>query len=73
MIKIRVLPGNGVVAIGARRNGKHGRCGGMLRIGCLLPSRKMATCMAAICRYDLQIVIVAHVTARARNIRVPIG
>lgn len=73
MIKGRVLPRNGVVTVGAGCNRKNRRCGGMLRICCLLPSCKVAPGMSAIGGRNLQIEVVADMAARARNIRVPVG
>ena len=72
MIKIRVQPGNCVVAVGTSRNGKHGWRGGMLRIRRLLPRRKVAARMSAIGRRDLQIVVTANVATRTGDIRVPV-
>ena len=73
VVKIRGQPRNGIVAVRTRGDRKHCRRCRVLRVGSLLPRCKVATCMSAVCRCDLQIVVVAHVAARARNIRVPVG
>ena len=72
VVKIRGKPGNGIVAIRARGNRKYRRRCRMLRIGGLLPRRKVATGMPAVGRYNLQIVVATNVATRAGNIRVPI-
>lgn len=73
VIKGRILPGNGVMAVGATGDRKHrGRCR-VLRVGRLLPGREMASGVSAVRRSNLQIVVAADMTARARDIGVPIG
>lgn len=44
----------------------------MLRIGRLLPRGKVAACVSAIGRHDLQIVVATHMATRAGNIRVSV-
>ena len=73
VIKSRILPGNGVMAVGATSDWKYrGRCR-VLRVGRLLPGREMASRVSAVRRSNLQIIVVADMTARARNIGVPVG
>lgn len=73
MIKIRREPGNRIVASGTGRNRKHRGCRRMLGIGRLLPSREMATRVAAIRGLNLQVVVAPHVAIRAGNIGVAVG
>lgn len=73
VIKGRILPGNGVMAVGATGDRKHRGRGRVLRVGRLLPRREMASRVSAVRRSNLQIVVVADMTARARDIGVPIG
>ena len=60
VVKIRGLPGNGVMASGAGRNRKDRGRGRMLGVGRLLPRCKMATGIAAVRRCDFQAVVAAH-------------
>lgn len=73
VIKIRILPGDCVMAVGAGRNRKHVGRGGMLRIRRLLPRGKVAACIPAVGCSNLQIVVASHMATRARNIRVSVG
>lgn len=73
MVKIRRQPRNSIVAVGASRNREHRGCCRMVRVRGLLPGREMAARVSAIRRRNLQIVVVADMAARARNIGVPIG
>ena len=72
VIEIRSQPRNRIVASRAGCNRKHRGRRRMLRVGRLLPRGKMATCIPAVRRRDLQIVVVAYMTVHAGNIRVPV-
>ena len=72
VIKIRVLPGNRVVAVGTGGDRENRRRRGMLWVGGLLPGGEMAARMSAIGSRNLQVVVTAYVAARTGNIRVPI-
>ena len=73
MIKVRILPGNGVMAVGAGGNRKYRRRCRVLRVSGLLPSRQVTTRMAAIGGCNSQIVVAGYVAAFAGNVCVPIG
>ncbi len=72
VIKIRVLPGDSIVAVGTGGDRKYRGRRGMRRIGGLLPGGEMAARMSAIGGDNLQVVVTAHVAALAGNIRVPV-
>jgi hypothetical protein len=73
VVKIRRQPGNRIVAIRAGRNRKHrGRCR-MLGVRGLLPRCQVAPGIPAVCRHDLQTVVVADVAIQTGNIGVPVG
>ena len=72
VIKIRALPRNGVMAVGASRNRKYGWRGGMLRIRCLLPCCEVATRIPAVGCGNLQIVVASYVTTGTGNIGMPV-
>ena len=68
VIKIRILPGNRVVAVGTSRNRKHCWRGGVLRIRRLLPRGEVAARIPAVGCSNLQIVVATYVTTCTGNI-----
>ena len=67
-------PGDGaLVAVVAICSSKRGPCSRVRRIGGLLPSSEVAAGSAAICRANLQIVIVVDMARLASEIRVAVG
>ena len=73
VIKIRVLPGNGVVAVRTGGDRKYRGRRRVLRVAGLLPGGKVAARMSAVGRRNLQVVVSTHVATLAGNIRVPVG
>ena len=73
VIKIRVLPGNGVVAVGTGGDREHVSRGRVLRIRRLLPGSEMAARVSAVGGGNLQIVVAAYVATLAGNIGMPVG
>ena len=71
MVKIRGQPRNSIVAARTSGDRKYRRRCRVLRIGGLLPRCKVTTCMPAVRRRNLQIVIATNVATLAGNIRVP--
>src|SRR5437879_12706678 len=65
VIKIRVLPGDGIVAVGTGGDRTYRGCSGMRRIGGLLPGGEMAARMSAIGGDNLQVVVTAPEAALA--------
>jgi len=72
VVKSRRHPRNGTVAVRTLGNRKYRRRSRMLRIGGLLPRRKVATRMPAVGRRNLQIVVTTDVAIGTGHIGMPV-